>query len=417
VTVLIAPDKFKGSLTASQVVRHLGRGLRRRGIEHRGLPLADGGDGSVDAALAAGFRPVEIEVAAATGERHRAVLAFDGATAVVEVANTCGLHTLLAGRLAPLRSSSTGVGHALAAALRLGANRIVLALGGSASTDGGTGMLAALGAEFRDADGRVLRADGASLRRIRAVDAGGLPDLGGVELVLASEVQNPLTGADGAAVVYGPQKGADPAEVAELDAGLTNLVGCLATTHSGAGRLAAAPAAGAAGGLGFAGMLLGGRAVSGADYFLDLLQFETQLSGCDLVLTGEGRIDDQTLQGKLPAAVARRAAPLPVVAVVGRNELSDPARRAMGLRAVHAIADLTERSPAGDPVRSGRLLEELGRTIPLPTATGTASSLESLPRAGRSSATSCASRPRSGARADIGVQDDVPYSSCQFHHW
>jgi glycerate kinase len=366
--VLIAPDKFKGSLTAAQVVDHIGAGLAQRGIGHLGLPLADGGDGSVAAAVAAGFRPVEVDVASASGERHTAAIAFDGVTAVVEVANTCGLHTLPRATMAPLRSSSAGVGDAVRAALRLGAKRIVLALGGSASTDGGAGMLAVLGAEFRDDAGRALTADGGALGRIHTVDLAGLPDLSQTEIVIASDVQNPLTGPDGAAAVYGPQKGADPGQVAALDAGLAHLVDRLiAAGNRAAGRLAATPGAGAAGGLGFAGMLLGGHPVSGADYFLDLLQFEAHLHGCDLVITGEGRIDDQTLHGKLPAIVARRADPVPVIAVVGRSDLSESARHRMGLAAVHAIADRTSRNPARDPALSARLLEELGRTMPLPT--------------------------------------------------
>ena len=131
-------------------------------------------------------------------------------------------------------------------------------------------------------------------------------------------------------------------------------------------RFATTPGAGAAGGLGFAGLLLGGHVVSGADYFLDLLQFDTHLDGCDLVITGEGRIDDQTLHGKLPAIVAQRAAPLPVVAVVGRNDLSKNGMRAIGLEAVHAVADRTDLNPAGDPALTAHLLAELGRTMPLP---------------------------------------------------
>ena len=366
--VLIAPDKFKGSLTAAEVVHHVGRGLQQRGVTHRGLPLADGGDGSVAAALEAGFQPVEVHVVAAIGERHPAVVAFDGTTAVVEVANTCGLHTLPAGVLAPLRASSTGVGDALKAALELGASRIVLALGGSASTDGGAGMLAALGMVFRDGSGGVVQVDGGSLREIHSVDAGGLPDLSGIEIVIASDVQNPLTGPTGAAAVYGPQKGATREQVEFLDSALRHLVTCLTDTYPAAGRLAAAAGAGAAGGLGFAGILLGGRVVSGADYFLDLLQFESHLHGCDLVITGEGRMDDQTLHGKLPAIVARRAVPVPVIAVVGRSDISERAVQAMGLSAVHAIADHTDGDPAADPALSARLLEELGRTIPLPAA-------------------------------------------------
>ena len=162
--VLLAPDKFKGSLTAAQVVHHLGSGLDARGVEHRGLPLADGGDGSVAAAVAAGFGSHEVTVAAATGDPHTATVAFDGTTAVVEVANTCGLHTVT--ELAPLRSSSAGLGEAVRAVLRLGATRIVLALGGSASTDGGAGMLAALGAVFRDAAGQALSIDGGTPRTV-----------------------------------------------------------------------------------------------------------------------------------------------------------------------------------------------------------------------------------------------------------
>jgi glycerate 2-kinase len=365
--VLLAPDKFKGSLTAAQVVHHLGRGLEKRGVEHRGLPLADGGDGSVAAAVGAGFRPHPVTVAAATGDPHPAVLALDGTTAVVEVANTCGLQTLPTGTLSPLAASSRGVGDALRAALQLGVRRIVLALGGSASTDGGAGMLAALGAVFRDNAGRVLPAEGGNLLGISSVDATALPDLTRVEIVIASDVQNPLTGPDGAAAVYGPQKGADAEQVRLLDAGLAHFVTCLvAAGYADAGRLAAAPGAGAAGGLGFGAMLLGGRAVSGADYFLDLLDFDKHLTGCDLVVTGEGRMDDQTLHGKLPAVVAHRAAPVPVIAVVGRSDVSEQARCAMGLRAVHAVTDHTDGDPAHDPGLTARVLEELGRTVPLP---------------------------------------------------
>jgi glycerate 2-kinase len=365
--VLIAPDKFKGSLTAAEIVHHLGRGLEQRGIHYDGLPLADGGDGSVAAAVAACFRAIDLDVAAATGERHSAAIAFDGTTAVVEVANTCGLHTLPAGTLAPLAASSAGLGDAVRAALQLDAKRIVLALGGSASTDGGTGMLAVLGAVFQNEAGERVTPDGASLDHIHTVDLAGVPDLSDTEIVIASDVQNPLTGPDGAAAVYGPQKGADPAQVAALDAGLTHLVERLvACGYPAARKLADTAGAGAAGGLGFAGLVLGGHAVSGADFFLDLLQFEAHLDGCDLVITGEGRIDDQTLNGKLPAIVARRAAPVPVVAVVGRSDLSDHARHSMGLSAVHAIADHTDANPATDPDLSARLLHELGRTMPLP---------------------------------------------------
>ena len=365
--ILLAPDKFKGSLTAAEVVSELGGGLTERGIAWYGLPLADGGDGSVRAAIEAGYRQMRITVAGATGHERPTIAALDGTTAVIEVANTCGLHTLPSGKLAPLNATSKGLGQALVSVLRRGVTRIVLALGGSASTDGGTGLLAALGAVFRDADGAVLVMNGAALQRIRSIDISALPDLSGVEIVVASDVQNPLTGPDGAAAVYGPQKGATPELVTLLDNGLTNLVDRLVTAgRTDAAELAATPGAGAAGGVGFAGLLLGGHIVSGADYFLDLLDFDTHLQGCDLVITGEGRMDDQTLNGKLPAIIAQRAGRTPVIAVVGRSDISAAGLAEMGIEAVHAIADHTERSPADDPDLSRRLLRLLGRTIPLP---------------------------------------------------
>jgi len=161
--------------------------------------------------------------------------------------------------------------------------------------------------------------------------------------------------------------GATPALVRDLDAGLHNLVHHLtAAGKANAAYLAATPGAGAAGGLGFAGLLLGGRIVSGADFFLDLLDFDKHLQGCDLVITGEGRMDDQTLHGKLPAIVAQRAGQVPVIAVVGRSDISPATLHLMGLQAVYGIVELTDRNPARDPALTKSLLEQLGRRIPLP---------------------------------------------------
>ena len=366
--VLLAPDKFKGSLTAAQVVQHLGNGLAERGISYTGLPLADGGDGSVDAAIAVGYQTIPITVSNAVGEKHQAAAAFDGTTAVIEVANTCGLHTLPAGGLAPLDATSRGIGEAITEMLELGATRLVLALGGSASTDGGAGMLSALGAVFLDKAKRPITGiAGGSLGQIRSIDTSGLADLSHIDIVIASDVQNPLTGPNGAAAVYGPQKGASPAIVNTLDTGLIHLVHYLSQAgYPDAERYANSPGAGAAGGLGFAGLLLGGRTVSGADYFLDLLDFESHLQGCDLIITGEGRMDDQTLNGKLPAIIARRAGAIPVIAVVGRSDITPAAQKQMGIEAVHAIVEHTDRNPAGDPELTKQLLEQLGRTVPLP---------------------------------------------------
>ena len=243
--VLLAPDKFKGSLTAAEVAAHLAEGLAGRGVIVDQLPLADGGDGSVAAAVAAGFTAVPVTVAAATGRLHTAQIAVNRRsrpiTAVVEVAGTCGLHTLPDGRLAPLTAASTGVGQAVRCAVEQGAQRVVLALGGSASTDGGAGMLAALGAVFRDTSGHVVQVAGGTLSRIASVDLTGLLDLGAVELVIASDVANPLLGPDGAAAVYGPQKGADAADVITLENGLQHLLTQLTAAFPAAPQLAAHP--------------------------------------------------------------------------------------------------------------------------------------------------------------------------------
>jgi len=244
--VLIAPDKFKGSLTAAEVADQLGKGLAEAGANTRTLPLADGGDGSVAAALASGFHPLPVSVHGAAGQQHRGLVAFDDGTAIVEVANTCGLSTLPGGVHAPLTASSYGFGEALRAALTLTRRRLVLALGGSASTDGGIGMLAALGYRFLDRAGQRLAPAAENLSLIHTVDSSGAVDVGGIDLIVAGDVTSPLLGLTGAAAVFGPQKGANAAQMARLDAGLNNLVD--AFTRSGYHRAAAdsrAPGSGA----------------------------------------------------------------------------------------------------------------------------------------------------------------------------
>ncbi|MEV5838764.1 glycerate kinase [Nocardia sp. NPDC052112] len=359
--VLIAPDKFKGSLSATEVADNLAHGLARAGVDSVTLPLADGGDGSVAAALAAGMRSRTCVVAAALGRPHHTTIAIDEATAVVEVANTCGLATLPRGVLAPMTASSYGFGEAIRHVIDLGARRVVLALGGSASTDGGVGTLAALGYTFHDHDGRRLTPTAADLHRIDVVCAADAPDLRGIELVVASDVTSPLTGPSGAAAVYGPQKGATAVDIARLENGLDHLVTALQRSGwDNAAAHAATPGAGAAGGCGFAGLLLGARIVSGADYFLDLLDFDRHLLGTDLVITGEGRLDQQTLTGKLPAVVARRAAPIPVVAVVGRNDLTCPTTL---FADTYAVVDYAGTDTAHDPKRTATQLRHIGAQI------------------------------------------------------
>src|SRR6476469_3040102 len=197
--VLIAPDKFKGSLTAAQVADHLANGLTEAGAHSRTLPLADGGDGSVAAALANGFHPLTVLVHGATGQKHDSVVAYNDDTAIVEVANTCGLATLPGGVRAPMTASSYGFGEAIRAATTLGRGRLVLALGGSASTDGGIGMLAALGHRFLDRTCQLLDPSAENLNLIHRVDSSHAVDVGGIDLIVAGDVTSPLLGQTGAA--------------------------------------------------------------------------------------------------------------------------------------------------------------------------------------------------------------------------
>ncbi|MCH6468404.1 glycerate kinase [Sinomonas terrae] len=364
--VLVAPDKFKGSLSAAQVAAALGAGLAcRPHVVWRALPLADGGDGSVAAAASAGFTSIPAAVAGPIGEPTTTHLAFDGTTAVVEVATTCGLQMLPPGGLAPLASTSAGFGEAMRAALGLRPNRLVLALGGSATTDGGAGLLSALGAVFLDRLGRPFVPSGGTLRDISRIDLGGLASLEGIEVVAANDVENPLLGPCGAAPVYGPQKGATSDDVAALDAGLAHLVQRLDDAGLPASSCAGTPGAGSAGGLGFAALLLGARMVSGADFFLDLFGFDTAAAEADLVITGEGKLDEQTLSGKLPLAVARRVGKAPVVAVVGHNALGRDALPEHGIERIWALSDLSERDTSRDSELSAALLEQLGQEIGL----------------------------------------------------
>ncbi|MGO4189416.1 glycerate kinase [Pseudarthrobacter sp. TAF60_1] len=368
VRTLIAPDKFKGSLTAGEVADALAAGLRSAtgaGTVHcEILPLADGGDGSVDAAVASGFGRRSYTVAGPTFQPVQASIAFDGVTAVVEVANTCGLGLLPDGRLEAMAASSRGFGEAVLFALSLNPATIVLALGGSASTDGGMGMLTALGFTFRDAAGRQLDGSGSSLARIHSIHRAAFPELAGTELIIASDVHNPLLGRQGAPAVFGPQKGAGPAEISALEEGLTHLVALL--TEAGLPDPATAArheGAASAGGIGFACLLLGARQVSGADFFLDLLDFNIRKDSCDVVITGEGSIDEQTLSGKLPAAVARRSGARPIIAVAGRSLLPRERWPDLALTSVYTLAEYTDLDSSKDPELSAALLQRIGQDI------------------------------------------------------
>ncbi|MGP4044635.1 glycerate kinase [Streptomyces sp. 2A115] len=367
--MLIAADKFKGSLTAVQVAERVTAGLQRVAphVEVESLPVADGGDGTVDAAVAAGFERREVRVAGPLGDEVTAAFALRGDTAVVEMAEASGLQRLPAGAFAPLTSSTYGSGELLRAALDAGARSIVFGVGGSATTDGGAGMLAALGARFLDEDGEPVPPGGGSLRELATADLSGLdPRLASVDLVLASDVDNPLTGPKGAPAVYGPQKGASPDDVAVLDAGLAHFAAVLEKAiGSKAAEYAVAPGAGAAGGIGYGALVgLGASFRPGIEVMLDVLGFAPALERATLVITGEGSLDEQTLHGKAPAGVAAvaRAAGKEVIAVCGRLALPPEALGRAGIRRAYALTEL-EPDVARCIAEAGPILEDVGERI------------------------------------------------------
>jgi glycerate 2-kinase len=374
--IVVAPDKFKGSLPAAEVAAAVAAGLRaaRDDAEVITVPVADGGEGTVDAAVAAGFERMPVTAAGPDGDPVRASYARRGEVAVVELACVCGLARRPGGRRTPLTASSFGAGEVLRAALEAGARRIVLGVGGSASTDGGAGLLQALGARVLDARGEPVGpeaggrrlAGGADLDAVATLDLAGLDPRfrsGGASLTLAADVDNPLTGPDGAAQVYGPQKGASPAEVAQLDDGLRRWADVVAAA---VGKdWSQAPGAGAAGGVGFAALaVLGARLRPGIELVLELTGFVSRLAGADLVITGEGSLDAQSLAGKAPVGVARAAARLgvPVVAVAGRNTLTADELAAAGIAAVYPLTGL-EPDLARCHTEAAGLLRRAGQMI------------------------------------------------------
>lgn len=364
--VLVAPDKFKGSLPASGVAEAVAAGVRRHrpDAEILTLPVADGGDGTLEAALANGFERVDVVVSGPTGEPVSTAYARRGDTAVVEMADACGLSRLPGGTLQPLTASSRGLGEAVAFALDAGCRDIVIGIGGSASTDGGAGLVSALGAVLLDESGAELPDGGAALARLHRLDLAGMhPALHEARLVVACDVDNPLTGPRGAAGVYGPQKGLTGDDVPSVDAALARWADLVAQV-TGTDRRDA-PGAGAAGGVGFAAVaLLGAELRPGIGLMLDLLGFDDAVGGCDLVVTGEGSLDEQSLHGKAPVGVAETARRhgVPVVAVCGRRLLDFDALEAAGIGAAYALLDI-EPDPEACMREPAPLLEALGERI------------------------------------------------------
>lgn len=366
VRIVIASDKFKGSATGPEVAAALADGIRDviPDAVVDAVPVADGGEGTIDAALAGGFSPVDVTVTGPTGEPVRARFAVRGAEAIVEMAAASGLDLLPGGEKAALTATSRGTGELISAALDRGCRTIVLGVGGSACTDGGAGMLQALGAALKTEAGEATPG-GAALAGLVSVDLAGLdPRLADTAVVLASDVDNPLLGERGAAAVFAPQKGASGDDVLLLERGLARFAEQLERSPRVTPSIDA-KGAGAAGGVGYAALaVLGARRERGVDVVLRLTGLAGRIADADLVITGEGSLDAQSLGGKTPLGVAAlaRSAGVTVVAACGRAALSEEEAAAAGFAAVHALSAIepdAERSMAN----AVPLLREVGQQI------------------------------------------------------
>jgi glycerate 2-kinase len=376
--IICAPDGFKDSMSAATAARQMALGLRDAdpSIDVDVCPVSDGGEGFREAVTESlGGVTKFVDVAGPAGGAVRARVGFippcDGApiTAVIEMAAASGLEITPPGQRDPTRTTTLGTGQMISFALERGARRILMGIGGSATNDGGCGMAQALGVRFLGAEGRLIREPitGGMLTRIASLDTAGVdPRLAGCEIRVACDVDNPLTGPDGAAQVYAPQKGATPEQVRRLDAGLAHLAAVL-RDRSGI-DVTDVPGAGAAGGLGAGAVsFLGASLTPGVRVVLDAVGFDERVSRCDLCLTGEGRIDGQTLSGKTVMGVVRAAAAhgIETIALVGSIDAqADPVLDA-GLRSCHVIgaglpfADSIARGP--DLIRIAAA--KVGRTI------------------------------------------------------
>ena len=372
--ILIAPDSFKGTLSADAAARAIAVGLRRAmpGVRFRLAPMADGGEGTVDAVIAA--TRGQWQRCRVRDPLGRIITARYGRVAgrtpraVIEMAAASGLPLLRPRERNPLRTGTEGTGDLLRDALACGARRICMGIGGSATNDGGTGMARALGVRFLDLRGRELPCGGGALLGLVRIDNSGLdPRVRKTVIEVACDVTNPLCGPRGASAVYGPQKGATPAMVQRLDAGLRRLAEVV-RRDLGA-DVADAPGAGAAGGLGFGLMAFcGARLRRGVEMVAEAVNLEKLIRGCDLVITGEGRMDSQTLNGKTPMGVARVAqkAGVPVIAICGCTGAGWQAVHQIGIAAVFSstTCHLTdEEIVSGAAERLARTGEEVGQLL------------------------------------------------------
>jgi glycerate kinase len=360
--VLIAPDKFKGTLTAVQAAEAIARGWLRAAptADVEQVPMADGGEGTLDALVAA--EGGELRRARATGPLGDPVEAQYGVvgarrTAVVEMARASGLMLISEARRDPKRTTSRGTGELILEASRQGARRVLVCIGGSATNDGGAGMAQAVGIRLLDERGKDLRPGGAALLELARIDMRGMdPAVASATFMVATDVDNPLVGASGASAVYGPQKGASPSDVALLDRALAHFA---AVVYRDLGvDIRDVPGAGAAGGLG-AGLMafLGARLRPGVDVVMEAVRLPERMQRADLAVTGEGTFDRQSLHGKAPAGVLRVAEEhrVPAIVLCGQCEVEPPNARAFALADRFGVEGAMERT--------GPLLEELAAEV------------------------------------------------------
>lgn len=345
--ILIAPGAFKNSLSARDVAEALARGIVRSelDVETTLLPIADGGNGTLDAFLARGGERISVEMDDPLGRPMTAEYGLIADSergeqiAIIEMALASGLELLANDELNPLKTSTYGTGQLMQAALEAGARRFIIGMGGSATVDGGAGCVQALGVRLLDADGQDVARGGGELARIARIDASGLdPRWQEADVIIASDVENPTLGEMGAAAVFGPQKGATPAQVDLLEAGLTHFF-TLVSEQVGV-DVRSAVGGGAAGALS-AGLMafVGGKIESGIDLLLAHHHFEALLAQTDVVITGEGQMDSQTIGGKGPIGVARlaKAHGVPTLAVVGGLNVDETLLHEAGIQAVLPI--------------------------------------------------------------------------------
>lgn len=361
--IVIAPDSFKGSASSSEISDWLENGISQVELlncEIIKVAIADGGEGSLDSVLTAGFISHTFAVTGPVGNKVEARIGIKGDTALVELAEASGLSQLPEKKLSPLLATSFGTGELILRALDLGAKRVILAVGGSACTDAGAGALQALGGHLLDKDGNEIALGGAALAHCASINLEYLdPRLRNTEFILASDVDNPLLGPKGAAAIYAPQKGAGATDVELLEAGLMNFADVAGTSH------VTTAGSGAAGGFGFmAYTFLSASHRSGIDTFIELTQFASHCIGADLVITGEGMYDSQSLSGKAPVGIYSVASShnVPVVLVCGQAKLNSSVENAPRFREIYTLTSF--ESDINKCISNPRpIIEKIGKVI------------------------------------------------------